>query len=138
MSTNPTIPTDSSTPMDSTVTEAVARLEKVAEWYETGPRFPKEFEEGRQRIAADIRLLLAVRSASLPSGLDDLPVNFQLSWGEVDDPSECVWQVHSVNGGRNDREWTLVATGDTPSEAIREALSKGEVMQAVSRPKDPA
>jgi hypothetical protein len=59
--------------------------------------------------------------------LDAIPTNFELSWGELDDPSECVWQVHSVNGGRNDREWTLLATAETPSEAIRLAmLNKGK------------
>lgn len=31
---------------------------------------------------------------------------------------EDVWQVHTVNGGRNDREWTLLAEGDTVREAI--------------------
>lgn len=56
--------------------------------------------------------------------VDQLPLNYELSWGELDDPSEGAWQVHRVNGGRNDREWTLVATGETASEAIRAALQR--------------
>ncbi|MGZ8286119.1 MAG: hypothetical protein ACXW27_09005 [Allosphingosinicella sp.] len=31
------------------------RLTSLAEWYESGPKYPVEFEQGRQRIAADIR-----------------------------------------------------------------------------------
>lgn len=54
----------------------------------------------------------------------------ELSWGELDDPSECVWRVHRRNGGRNDREWTLIAIGDTPREAINSALTKLQAAQA--------
>ncbi len=47
--------------------------------------------------------------------------NHELSFsGWDDDPA---WQVHSVNGGRNDREWTLIATGRTPDEALRKAMA---------------
>lgn len=47
--------------------------------------------------------------------------NYELSYdGWDEDPA---WQVHSVNGGRNDREWTLLATGTTPTEAIRGAMA---------------
>lgn len=49
--------------------------------------------------------------------------NWELSCGE--DPymeGEMRWHVHSVNGGRNDREWTLIGFGDTPEEAICSAL----------------
>lgn len=47
--------------------------------------------------------------------------NYELSfdgWNE-----DSTWNVHSVNGGRNDREWTLLATGGTPEEALRKAMS---------------
>ncbi len=53
--------------------------------------------------------------------------NLELTCGPVDgDLSTHEWQVHSVNGGYNDREWTLLATGNTPLaavEAARAALS---------------
>ena len=52
--------------------------------------------------------------------------NWELDHSNIDptdESSECVWRVHSVNGGRNDREWTLLGTGDTPQEAIDAALS---------------
>lgn len=35
------------------------RLVRLAEWYESGPSYPVEFEAGRQCIAADIRAVLA-------------------------------------------------------------------------------
>lgn len=52
--------------------------------------------------------------------LDWLPANYELShdW-ELED---C-WVVHRVNGGRNDREWTLVGSGSTPLEALRAAYN---------------
>ena len=47
----------------------------------------------------------------------------ELSWGELDnDPSEVGWRVHRRGGGYNDREWTLVATGETPLKATAAAL----------------
>jgi len=35
-----------------------------------------------------------------------------------DDPA---WKVHQVTGGRNDREWNLVGSGDTPANALKAA-----------------
>lgn len=49
--------------------------------------------------------------------------SWELSFGGEDD--HAGWQVHSVNGGRNDREWTLLSGGhETPLDAILAALSK--------------
>ena len=45
----------------------------------------------------------------------------ELSWEGEGDLSECSWRVHSVTGGINDREWRLIATGDTPAEALANA-----------------
>lgn len=45
----------------------------------------------------------------------------ELSWESEGDLSECSWRVHSVTGGINDREWCLIATGDTPAEALANA-----------------
>lgn len=39
--------------------EDFALLSKVADWYESGPKYPVEFEEGRQRIAKALRAALA-------------------------------------------------------------------------------
>ena len=47
--------------------------------------------------------------------------NWELSFDGWD---EAVWQVHQVNGGRNDREWSCIATGDTPHDAISAALKE--------------
>lgn len=41
---------------------------------------------------------------------------------EGDEPDE--WRVHRVNGGRNDREWTLIGRGATPADALAEAMRK--------------
>lgn len=53
-----------------------------------------------------------------------------------DDP---VWQVHAVNGGLNDREWTLIGEGETIVEAIdaaRQALAS--LPNAISFSRRPA
>lgn len=39
-------------------------------------------------------------------------------WGD----EEMSWNVYRVNGGRNDREWTLIGRGATPREAIDAAM----------------
>ena len=46
--------------------------------------------------------------------------SLQLSWEGWEDD---VWQVHQVNGGRSDREWTKIAEGNTPREALKAALA---------------
>lgn len=38
-----------------------------------------------------------------------------------DESDEGVWKIHSVNGGRSDREWTLVAEDSNLSTAIAKA-----------------
>ena len=47
-------------------------------------------------------------------------VELSFDYGDADDDGKG-WCVHRVNGGVNDREWTLVGTGDTPKAAIRAA-----------------
>ena len=42
---------------------------------------------------------------------------------EADEGEPCVWRVHRRSGGRNDREWDLIATGATPLEAVTQALA---------------
>lgn len=52
--------------------------------------------------------------------------NCELSHGYDDPEDEGSWRVHRVNGGVNDREWTLVATGSTPLYAIQAAAEKSD------------
>jgi hypothetical protein len=47
--------------------------------------------------------------------------NYELSFSRWDD--DPAWLLHSVNGGRNDRFWTLLASGDTPEAALRKAMA---------------
>jgi hypothetical protein len=47
--------------------------------------------------------------------------SYELSHGYDDREEAGFWQVHRVNGGVNDREWTRVATGSTPLAAIEAA-----------------
>ncbi|KQY96413.1 hypothetical protein ASD25_00545 [Brevundimonas sp. Root1423] len=51
-------------------------------------------------------------------------INCEIDFGyddsEEGDPG-C-WRVHRVNGGINDREWTLIGQGATPTDAILTAL----------------
>jgi len=45
--------------------------------------------------------------------------NLELTWGEIDGwDDDCQWCIHSRNGGRNDREWTLRGYGPTVEQAI--------------------
>lgn len=42
---------------------------------------------------------------------------------EDEDDDGGTWRVHRVNGGVNDREWTLVSKGRTPLEAVQRAAT---------------
>jgi hypothetical protein len=49
--------------------------------------------------------------------------NWELDKGYKDENwDEHGWRVHSVTGGPNDREWTLIGFGETPAEAISTAI----------------
>lgn len=56
---------------------------------------------------------------------NSMPKSWELSC-ENDDSSDLstdlVWKVHAVHGGLNDREWSLLGKGDTPSNAIDAAF----------------
>lgn len=88
----------------------------------------------------DLRVLLAAIDAARAEGVAPVSVGqeasawawlaanigMELSWGDSDDAEEgepCVWRVHRRSGGRNDREWDLIATGATPLEAVTQALA---------------
>lgn len=48
--------------------------------------------------------------------------SLELTWGEIDGwEDDCQWRVHKRNGGRNDREWTLLGYGQTVELAISAA-----------------
>lgn len=77
--------------------------------------------------AVDAILALPSPPAALPAGETPLAwlaehKNCELSFSGWDEDS--AWLLHSVNGGRNDREWTLLATGDTPEAALRKAMGR--------------
>jgi hypothetical protein len=82
--------------------------------------------------AEDFRIMLDEHEAALfppvTEGRETDPLewlashaNYELSFSGYDE--DPAWLVHSVNGGRNDREWTLLATGGTPEKALRKAMS---------------
>lgn len=54
--------------------------------------------------------------------------NLELSYDGWDTEA---WLVHSVNGGRNDREWKLVSAGRTPALAI--AAARDAILSAGAR-----
>lgn len=55
--------------------------------------------------------------------------NLELSYHYADEDDDGAWQVHRVNGGRNDREWTLIGSGATPADAIDQALAAMQAEQ---------
>lgn len=70
-------------------------------------------------------------NAELRSAFDVLNKNvgYELTWGEVDGwEDDCRWRVHRRNGGRNDTQWTLVATGETAQSAL---LAARDYIQSV-------
>lgn len=117
--------------------EAEKRLAGIAAAVEFGRGNGIHFlEEGAVILASDIRSVL-VTAASAQAAIDaekaradrlarfGQHTNWELSHGYPDGEEEdgC-WLVHSVNGGRNDREWTLIGRGETPDDAIRAALQQ--------------
>lgn len=90
---------------------------RIAASREAPPSALDAFEQAKARIEelqAETRLLSEFGKH----------VGWELTWGEIDnDLSDCAWRVHECSGGLNDREWRLLATGDTPTDAIRSALT---------------
>ena len=58
-------------------------------------------------------------------------VNLELSWGGDDEDPQ--WQVHRVSGGRNDREWELIAEGEAPMLSVARARSLLPTREAASQ-----
>lgn len=108
------------------VTEAMRGTNPWPEESDYGVKWRMGFQAGRSDAIAQLVPIAMTTAAPEKEmvGLDTLPTNYELSWCEIDgDPSECCWHVHSVNGGRNDRQWNVVARGETPSEAVTAALN---------------
>lgn len=111
---------------------AVERVSDVARRFDHKGGFPSE--------SSDIRTILDAL-ASTTRERDEareawtwLSKNTNLELDhryEDEDDDGGTWRVHRVNGGVNDREWTLVAKGRTPLEAVQRAraaaLVNGEV-----------
>lgn len=51
--------------------------------------------------------------------------NVELSYNYGDESEGGCWNVHRVTGGANDREWELIGTGETPTAALQDAITKG-------------
>lgn len=49
--------------------------------------------------------------------------NLSVEFCHADDWGDNEWRVHRVNGGVNDREWTVVGRGETPLAAVLNARS---------------
>ncbi|WP_295169809.1 hypothetical protein [uncultured Brevundimonas sp.] len=117
-------PSHQPTDIEPLVTAASAQA-RIAELEEAGRLLAAKAEhainEGFQHIA---------RATAAEARADRLAkfgqhTNWELSHGYPDGEEEdgC-WLVHSVNGGRSDREWTLIGRGETPDDAIRAALQQ--------------
>jgi hypothetical protein len=90
----------------------------------------------RQAIRMPLKALKVARQAlqSAPAPGDELLAELagHSSWelSHFGFEGEDKWQVHRVNGGRNDREWTLIGEGDTPADAILAALKEQQPSDA--------
>jgi hypothetical protein len=73
----------------------------------------------------EAELRAALPSASLGEQrllqLDTIPTSWELSFGADDEEEQPEWRVHRRHGSVNDREWTLIGTGPTPSAALAAA-----------------
>ena len=69
----------------------------------------------RQTIA-DVE---ATRALEWLGSRRDLELSFESDWPAEGDAG--AWQVYRVGGGRSDREWDLVGSGDSPLKAILDA-----------------
>ena len=93
-------------------------------------RRAQEAERLVEMLTRDRDELLAASLAIEGGSLEVLAKhkNWELSYGvhDGDDTEPGCWHVHKVNGGRNDREWTLIGSGDTPEFAIAQAAAREE------------
>jgi len=98
-----------------------ARSQVPEYWYEDPGDIEwraRAYRAGQAASAERIKALEEV--GGLLAWLAEHP-EIELSWGVSGDASECLWRVHSVSGGINDREWRLVDVGHTPTEALTNA-----------------
>jgi hypothetical protein len=85
----------------------------------------EKMEQYERAIAAESRAEQAERALAEAREVRDLLAwlagkpHLELSFSGWDESD--VWEVHSVTGGRDDREWNLIAIGATPIDALRTA-----------------
>lgn len=139
---------------EAVLAEAVAHLSNMATTYESVDlddwcaTMPADIRASQLADATAIRVVLnalatqqavspaeGVEPVSLPAreevarALEAFGEGRNLELAYCYDPDiegdEGAWCVHRVNGGRNDREWTLIAKAATPADAIL-SLIKGD------------
>lgn len=116
----------SETPVSRSSAESGGAEEAIRDWWYSGRRQTMTSKGAAQSLIwhlAKCGMKIIRDEPQAAPVLDWLATktNYELSFdGWNEDPT---WNVHSVNGGRNDREWTLLATGSTPEEALRKAMS---------------
>jgi hypothetical protein len=109
-------------------------IDRVQDYILLDSSHPVEKEDVRRSLARDLQsaeALLAECTRELAEERERREVwdwlseriNLELSFGTDDEEELGEWRVHSVNGGYNDREWTLIGTGVTPTDALRQALA---------------
>jgi hypothetical protein len=112
------------TPSDGAREALADKLDTIFDRIEVSCDWGLSSEE-RQEIAKAAKALRApqrgVQTEQAPLDWLAERKNYELSFSGYDE--DPAWLVHSVNGNRNDREWTLLATGDTPEKALRKAMS---------------
>jgi hypothetical protein len=106
----------SSCPNDGSPMWRVTWKEHAEEAYERYEERLEEFAASRARVE-----VLEAAWAWIAQN-----VGVELSWGDNanQDEGEAVWRVHRRNGPGNDREWTLLAEGETPLAAVQAALTE--------------
>lgn len=98
---------------------------------------PEEMMALAERLASEVGYVLTTEPPhpdcphQAPGSSEEAPedllawfaqnLGLELSWGAEDEESDAFWRVHRRNGSVNDREWTLVAIGRTPAQAIANA-----------------
>lgn len=73
------------------------------------------------RLTNENARLKAAPARAVEPLLENMPTNWELSWGSDDEERPGEWQVHARQGSRNDREWVFLGSGPTPSAAIERA-----------------
>lgn len=112
--------------------------DKVYVWTQNATTGNMDLRDYNRRCAEALTAALASKGEALPVVSEEMVDaldwfgahrNLELSFdhGDAEDYGN-EWCVHRVNGGVNDREWTLVGSGSTPSAAISNAFAKAALL----------